>query len=149
MNKKTIVKGLAGSSLLFLLMNIVYSQSDTLIIRLCDDMLTKKENKTYQYIMIYKEDTLIIPKIGENIYLNPIKYYNLQFDSTNRYVKLVFENTKYIYDIGLISVFFLERGSTFCISGKKKWCRTYMGHKFWIERASIGTGLYIPRKRKK
>ncbi|MEO9257229.1 MAG: hypothetical protein ABI207_02540 [Crocinitomicaceae bacterium] len=70
---------------------------DTIEFDFCNELLNRPENSIFQLSLIYKLDTILFPRLSEKIFLNPIKLYNLEIDTTQKHLEVLFENTKYIY----------------------------------------------------
>lgn len=81
---------------------ISYSQTynDELEIQLCNELSEINDNNLFELKLIIGLDTFLFPKIGENKYLNPLKFFNV--DSKNESVFVVYENTEYTYQLSFL-----------------------------------------------
>ena len=95
----------------------------------CEEMMKKKDNHFFQFSLIYKGDTLIVPKVGKNLYLNPVKLYGLDSldfvkrkNDTIQSINILIETTKFIYATEVYASFFTY-SSNFCLKKgfKTKW----------------------------
>lgn len=100
---------------------------DTIKLIPCEEMVRNKENNFFQFSIVYKEDTLIVPKVGKDIYINPVKLYGLDSldfikkrNDTIQNITLLFETNKFIY-ISEVYASFFTYSNRFCLlKGKKK-----------------------------
>lgn len=104
-------------SFVFLQKKVKAQYFDTIHFALCDEMLKDKDNYIYQFNILTNEgDTLILPQISQNEFLNP-----LSFDKTKNedsYLFL-FKNIKYTYEFSINSRAFNMSSNKFCITKKK------------------------------
>ena len=114
---------------LVLIVNIAFSQkpftlpwgkynglSSTITFKFCEEMLQDKDNFVFQIFLIYEQDTFTFPQIGKYEFLNPIRYYHLNIDTTiNDDLKLLFINSRYVYSIEIVRAYLFQKEANFCI----------------------------------
>ncbi len=94
---------------------------DTVELTPCEEMMKKKDTHFFQFSLIYKGDTLIIPKVGKDLYLNPVKLYGLDSldfvkrkSDTIQNINILLETTKFIYTTEVYASFFTY-SKNFCL----------------------------------
>lgn len=105
---------------LFLSINAV-AQSDKIEFYFCEQMLYKN-TELLKLRIVHLKDTFYVPQIDANTFLNPITFYDINLDTSNNYIEMIFENCKYRYSIPIVNSFFYGSYLKICISkGKDDW----------------------------
>lgn len=131
--KKFIKKRILLLVLSVVFTNPIFGQIKAMRINFCDEMLKRKENNIMQFKLIHEKDTFIFPQIGDKTFLNPINYYQINIDSSQKNMTVLFENAKYIYILDVNIDYFFWESPNFCITNRKfsKEYVYYYGGTYW------------------
>ncbi len=84
-------------------MSQVMGQSKYMHFELCKELKERREFRLYNLSFVYDGDTLMVPQVGKNKYLNPFHYHKIEIKDSPCVI-LLLTNVKFVYEISILSM---------------------------------------------
>ena len=96
----------------------------------CEEMIKSKQFDMLDFSLVVKGDTFPFPRIGQNKYLNPISFFQIQYNPTDT-IYMVVESRKYIFSFDVDHRFLNYERQNFCIKRYRNRLKKYQYSMGW------------------